>query len=175
MAALFGFPNPVNEKAARTVAAGVLTLSVLTLVLSVAAGDGWLWLVAPLALGFLARVLTGPKLSPLGQLATRVVAPRLGEPKYVAGPPKRFAQGIGFAVTTTATVFLAAGVPGVTQALLGVLVVAAGLEAVVGLCIGCKVFAGLIRLGVVPDSTCVACANISLRTPQLSTADLSRV
>src|SRR5947199_1025341 len=100
MAGIIGFPNPVNEKAARTVAGGVLVLSIATLVLSVTAGHAWLWIVAPLALGFYARVLTGPKLSPLGQLATRVVAPRLGEPRLVAGPPKRFAQAIGATVTT---------------------------------------------------------------------------
>ncbi|MGH9271283.1 MAG: DUF4395 family protein, partial [Ilumatobacteraceae bacterium] len=56
----------------------------------------------PLALGFLARVLAGPTLSPLGQLATRVVAPRLGRPRLVPGPPKRFAQSIGLALTTAA-------------------------------------------------------------------------
>src|SRR5690348_5824091 len=97
---LIGFPNPVNEKAARTVASGVLLLSIVTLLLSLA-DDRWLWIVAALAAGFLARVLTGPTLSPLGQLATRVVAPRLGEPVLVAGPPKRFAQAIGAVVTTS--------------------------------------------------------------------------
>lgn len=86
---IIGFPNPVNEKAARTVAGGVLLLSCLTFALSVTAGDAWLWLAAPISLGFIARVLTGPKLSPLGQFATRVVAPHLGPPKLVAGPPKR--------------------------------------------------------------------------------------
>src|SRR5689334_3535487 len=127
--AIIGFPNPVNEKAARTVAAGVLALSVATLLLSLA-DDRWLWLVAPIAVGFLARVLTGPKLSPLGQLATKVVAPRLGEPVLVAGPPKRFAQTIGLVVTTAAVVFLAVGLPGGTQTLLGLMVVAAGLESI---------------------------------------------
>ncbi|MGN6722481.1 MAG: DUF4395 family protein, partial [Marmoricola sp.] len=62
MARIIGFPNPVNEKAARTVAGGVLALSVLTLVLSLTVSHDWLWIVAPLALGFVARVLTGPKL-----------------------------------------------------------------------------------------------------------------
>ena len=80
------FPNPVNKKAARTVAGGVLLLSCLTLVLSLAAGDPWLWLTVPISLGSIARVLTGPKLSPLGQLATKIVAPLLGAPKLVAGP-----------------------------------------------------------------------------------------
>jgi hypothetical protein len=163
MARLIGFPNPVNEKAARAVAGGVLVLSALTLVLSVTAGHEWLWLVAVLALGFIARVLTGPRLSPLGQLATKVVAPRLGEPKLVAGPPKRFAQGVGAVVTLTGVAFLAAGHPGVTQAMLGLMIIAAGLESIFAYCIGCKVFAGLMRLGLVPEATCAACADISLR------------
>jgi hypothetical protein len=160
---LFSFPNPVNEKAARSVAAGVLALSVLTLVLSLAAGTGWLWLTVLLALGFLARVLTGPKLSPLGQLATRVIAPRLGEPNLVAGPPKRFAQAIGLVVTGAAAVSTAAGAFGLAQLLLGLIIVAATLESVFALCIGCKMFAGLMRLGLIPEETCAACANIALR------------
>lgn len=161
--AIIGFPNPVNEKAARTVAGGVLILSVFTLVLSFASGDAWLWIIAPVAAGFLARVLTGPKLSPLGQLATKVVAPRLGEPVLVAGPPKRFAQAIGLVVTATGTLFLAAGRPGVTQALLGLMVIAAGLESIFAYCLGCKIFAVLMRAGLVPEATCAACADISQR------------
>ena len=39
---LFTFPNPVNERAARTVAAGVLLLALVTLVLSLTAGANWL-------------------------------------------------------------------------------------------------------------------------------------
>lgn len=163
MTDLFGFPNPVNEKAARTVAAGVLVLSVITLVLGRTVGTAWLWVVAVLAAGFVARVLTGPKLSILGQLATKVVAPRLGEPKLIAGPPKRFAQAIGATVTIAGTVVLAAGHPGGTEVLLGLLIVAAALESVAGYCIGCKIFAGLMRLGLIPDSVCVECANVGLR------------
>ena len=115
---IIGFPNPVNEKAARTVAGGVLLLCSVTLVLSLSVSDRWLWLTVPIALGFVARVLTGPRLSPLGQVATRLVAPRLGIPKLVPGPPKRFAQGIGSVVTTAAVGVLALGFPMATQALL---------------------------------------------------------
>jgi hypothetical protein len=166
-----GFPNPVNEKAARTVAGGVLLLSVVTLLLSVAAGHAWLWLVAPVAVGFWARVLTGPRLSPLGQLATRVVAPRLGAARLVAGPPKRFAQAIGAAVTTAAVVFLASGHPLGAQVLLGLMIVAAGLESIFGYCIGCKIFAALMKVGVIPQEVCAACADISLRRPMTGVAD----
>ncbi len=35
------------------------------------------WLIVVLAYGFVARVLTGPTLSPLGQLVTRVLTPAL--------------------------------------------------------------------------------------------------
>src|ERR1700739_4423564 len=89
MNGFFSFPNPVNDKAARTVAAVVLLEVTVTL------ATGWYWLTIPLAYGFWARVLTGPKLSPLGWTAMHVIAPRLGEKKYVPGPPKRFAQGSG--------------------------------------------------------------------------------
>ena len=163
---IIGFPNSVNEKAARTVAGGVLLLSCLTFVLSLTAGDPWLWLTVLISLGFIARVLTGPKLSPLGQLATKVVAPHLGAPRLVAGPPKRFAQGVGTAVTTAAVAALALGYPGATQVLLGLMIVAAGLESIFAFCIGCRIFSRLMRLGVIPTETCEACNNISLAVPE---------
>lgn len=168
MTRIIGFPNPVNEKAARTVAGAVLAISIVTVLLSLTAGHGWLWVVAVLAAGFVARVLTGPTLSPLGQLATRVVAPRLGEPKLVAGPPKRFAQAIGATVTLTATVFLAFGHTAVTQWLLGLMIVAAGLESIFAICLGCIVFGWLMRAGLVPEETCAACANVSMRLAEVA-------
>lgn len=155
MASVFGFPALVNEKAARVVA------GVVSVVALVALATGWHWLLVPLALGFLARVLTGPTLSPLGQLATRVLAPRLGAAKLVPGPPKRFAQGIGLVLTTVAaTAGLVFGHSGVASALLAMLVVFATLESVVGFCAGCWLFGQLIRLGVIPEHVCVACGDI---------------
>jgi hypothetical protein len=155
---IIGFPNPVNEKAARVVAGGVAALTVLTL-----ATQSW-WFTAVLAAGFLARVLTGPKLSPLGQLATRVIAPRLGAPKEVAGPPKRFAQAIGLTVTTAAALaWFGFGAAPVTAGLLVLLLVFALLESVLGICAGCWLFAQLMRAGIIPESTCAACADIWAR------------
>lgn len=162
--ALLSFPNPVNEVAARVVAAGVVVLSLGTLLLSLA-DDRFLWLTVPIAYGFVARVLTGPRLSPLGQLATKVLAPRIGHEKLVAGPPKRFAQGIGAAVTLLSVVLVALGHVRGPQVLLAVMVVFATLESVFALCVGCKVFQGLMRLGVIPAETCAACNDLSLRAP----------
>jgi hypothetical protein len=82
----FSFPTRLNEKAARVVAGAVLALSCLTL------ATGWYWLLAIIAYGFVARVLSGPALSPLARVASTLVAPRLGAPKLVAGAPKRFAR-----------------------------------------------------------------------------------
>jgi hypothetical protein len=158
MSGILGFPNPVNEKAARVVAGTVLAVGVLIL------ATGWLWLLLPLAYGFWARVLTGPKLSPLGWLAQRRVAPRLGAPKYVPGPPKRFAQGIGAALTTAAAILaLAAGLTTAAYVLVAMLVVAAGLESIFAVCLGCQLFALLMRAGVVPERVCEECADIWAR------------
>jgi hypothetical protein len=164
---VFSFPNPVNEVAARTVAAGVVVMSLATLLLSLA-NSGFLWLTVPIAYGFVARVLNGPRWSPLGLFATRIAAPRLGHEKLVAGPPKRFAQGIGAVVTTAAVVLVGVGALGAAQVLLGLMVVFATLESAFALCVGCKAFAGLMRLGLIPEETCEACNNISLRTPQVA-------
>lgn len=159
---LFDFPNPVNEYAARTVAGGVLLTSIAALALSLAVNHNWLWLTAPLAYGFIARVLTGPTLSPLGQLASRVIGPRIGS-KPTAGPPKRFAQTIGMVITVTALIATASGAFGFAQVLLGLIIVAAALESLAGFCIGCTIFAALMRRGYIPEATCEACANVGLR------------
>jgi hypothetical protein len=158
MRELFAFPNPVNEKAARVVAGIVLVGVIVVLATS------WYWLLVPLAYGFWARVLTGPTLSPLGWVASEVIAPRLGARKPVPGPPKRFAQGMG-AVMSSAALVLAL-VLGDHTAADGVLIAflpAAGLESIFAYCLGCKLFGLLMRLGVLPASVCEECADISGR------------
>lgn len=156
MRELFSFPNPVNETSARIVAATVAVLAVVT----VAFQQGWLLPV--LAYGFLARALTGPTLSPLGLLATRVVTPRLRVVhRYSPGPAKRFAQTIGAVFTLTATVlWFAAGLHTAALALIAVLAVFASLEAAFGFCIGCRVFYLAMRLGLVPPHVCEDCMRI---------------
>jgi hypothetical protein len=152
---LLSFPNPINEKAARVVAGVVCALAALTL------ATGWYWLLAVLAYGFIARALTGPTLSPLGRVASGVVAPRLGAPKHVPGAPKRFAQAMGAAMTTAGAVLaLGFGEHGAADVLLVAVIVAAGLESVLALCVGCKIFGLLMRTGLVPEEICAGCADI---------------
>jgi hypothetical protein len=154
----FSFPNPVNEKAARVVA-GVVLATVITIL-----ATGAYWLLIPLAYGFWARVLTGPTLSPLGWLAQNVVAPRLGEKRPVPGPPKRFAQAMGALMSTAALVLaLIAGDHTAADIVLILFLPAAGLESIFGYCVGCKIFGLLMRVGVVPETVCLECADISDR------------
>ncbi len=159
---LFSFPNPVNEKAARVVAGVVVVMC------AAAIGFGQPWLIVALTYGFWARVLTGPKLSPLGQLATRVVSPRLGAARHVAGPPKRFAQAVGAAFSTTALVlWFGFGEQTAAWVFLAMLGAAASLESFLGYCLGCRMFALLMKAGLVPEEVCEACADVTLRYPEL--------
>jgi hypothetical protein len=158
--ALLAFPNPVDEVSARLVAAGVVLLSLAALV------SGWSWLVVLIASGFAARALTGPTLSPLGQLVTRVIRPRLdAEPRHVAGPPKRFAQALGATITVAAATLALSGGRRESDALLVLIIVAATLESVFALCIGCKIFALLMRAGIIPASVCESCNDIRAARP----------
>lgn len=161
MTKLLDFPDPVNDHAARTVAAGVVALCLVTIV------TGSPIALALLVYGFAARVATGPTLSPLGQLATRVVAPRLGEAKVVPGPPKRFAQGVGLVFSATAAVlFFGFGLHTAALIVVGLLAVPAFFEAAFGYCVGCKMFGVLMKLGVIPDSVCPECADLTKRYPE---------
>jgi hypothetical protein len=157
---IIGFPETVDERAARTVAGGVVTIAATAL------ATDRLWLTAPLACGFAARVLTGPRLSPLGLLASRVVAPRLpGPERPVAGSPKRLAQGMGLAMSASA--FLHGVVLGrrrAARAVLSVLVVAGGLEAFAGVCLACKLYPLLVKAGVAPEAGCPECSDLSRTT-----------
>ena len=156
---LFSFPDPVNEVSARLVAAGVVVMAAIILF------AGQTWLVAVLAYGFVARVLTGPTLSPLGRVVTDVITPRLPfAARPTAGPPKRFAQGIGATLSTAAVVaHFGFGSATVANVLVAMILVAASLEAFVGFCLGCTIFRGLMRLGVIPETVCEACNNLQLR------------
>ena len=161
---MFTYPNPVNDNVGRAVASGVVLMSVAAIAFDQT------WILIPLAYGFWARVVAGPRFSPLAMLASRVIVPWLGRtPKPVPGPPKRFAQGMGVVFSTTALI-LAFGFGLVTAAwaVLALLIGAAFLEAAFGICVGCRVFSLLMRFGIIPESVCEECADLSKRHPQLA-------
>jgi hypothetical protein len=158
MKRFFSFPNPVNDAAARSVALGVVALSVVTFV------SGAAWLLIVLTYGFVARVAAGPKISPLGWFAVHVSAPRLTRwEKSVPGPPKRFAQAMGLALSLAALLtWISAGWLDARWILLP-LIAAASLEGFLGFCLGCTVFGWLIHAGLIPESICEECGNLAAR------------
>ena len=149
---LFSFPNPVNEFSARFVAGMVSILTIATILTENQ------FVAGSLLYGFLARVATGPTLSPMGLLATRVIVPVLGNPtKLVAGPPKRFAQTIGLVFSATAFIMLMLDFVLIFQITLSILVIFALLESLAGFCAGCFVFNYLMKWKIIPQSVCESC------------------
>ena len=161
MAGFFSFPNPVNETSARVVASGVVAMAATAVV------TDQLWLTVPLTYGFAARVATGPKLSPLGRIATEVVTPHIrAQHKFSTGPPKRMAQAMGLAMSSSALLLnYRYRRSGAAKVVLTVLMGAAGLEAGMGLCLGCKLFQLGMRVGLVPPEVCQDCNDIWSRYP----------
>lgn len=159
MTKLLNFPEEVNDTSARIVAAGAVTMAIAY------TATGWGWLLIPLAYGFVARVASGPRFSPLGLLATKVITPRLSfiTHRILPGPPKRFAQGIGAVFSLTAVVLHLLDLTVASRVVTAALAGPALLEAALGFCVGCKMFAGLIRVGVIPESVCAECSDITAR------------
>lgn len=158
MTKLLNFPTEVNDTSARIVASGAVAMS------AGYALTGWAWLLIPLTYGFVARVMSGPTFSPLARLATQVITPRINaQHRIVAGPPKRFAQGIGAIFSVTASALYLLDLATASRWVAAALAGPALLEAALGFCIGCKMFAGLMRIGVIPESVCVECNDISAR------------
>jgi hypothetical protein len=122
-------------------AASVTTVVLIVILLT---GNGWLALAqtAVFALG-----AANARLAPYGLLFRTLVAPRLGPPtRFEPADPVRFAQGVGFAFAAVATVGFLTGatVLGIVAAA-GALV-AAFLNAVFGLCLGCELYLLIRRL-----------------------------
>jgi hypothetical protein len=152
------FPSIVDDVTVRLIAAVVLVLGTTAL-----AAHQW-WLYAVLAVDFVLRSGWGPAASPIARLVQTAIRPRVAaRPRYTAGPPKRFAAAIGAVLTVAATVFWLAGTTLPVVVIGVVMVVFPALESLGGICVGCIVFGWLMRLGLIPESICVDCADITKR------------
>ena len=152
----FNFPNPVNEVSARFVASGVFLISIFSLIFMFLnkfqnfPNSYPLIILSLLTYGFLARVSSGPKISPLALLVTK---------KLVAGPPKRFAQLIGLIMSGLALILFIFSLEEVSMIIITILIIFTFLESFLGFCAGCKVFNILIKIGFIPQTICEACSN----------------
>ena len=159
------FPAVVDDVTVRLIAAVVLLVGVVAL-----GGQQW-WLYALLAADFTLRAALGPRASPIARLVNRWIRPSVPATKRpTAGPPKRFAAAIGAVLTLAATalwlVHLSTGSTGALTAVIvigAIMVLFPLLEAAFGLCVGCRIFSVLMRLGLVPEQVCLDCADITRR------------
>ncbi|MBM31529.1 MAG: hypothetical protein CL764_01595 [Chloroflexi bacterium] len=158
----FSFPNPVNEVSARLVALGVFFICIFSLILMLLDLPNLypIIILSLLTYGFLARVSSGPKISPLALLVTKIIVPNINiKEKLVAGPPKRFAQLIGLIFSGLALILFIFSLKEVSMILISILIIFTFLESFLGFCAGCKVFNILIKLGLIPQTICEACSN----------------
>jgi hypothetical protein len=105
------------------------------------------WILAVQTLVFAIGTAFGVQASPYGQFFKRVVRPRLGPPKELEDSvPPRFAQLVGliFAIVGLIGYLSGATVLGVVAT--GFALVAAFVNAAVGLCLGCEAFLLIQRI-----------------------------
>ncbi|MGN9912281.1 DUF4395 domain-containing protein [Phytohabitans sp. LJ34] len=122
--------------------AAALTAAVIVAVLIT--GSGWLALVQA---AVFAVTAIDPRRGPYGLVYRALVAPRLGRPAELEpAAPVRFAQVVGLAFMAVAAVGYLSGVAALGLVMAGFALVAAFLNAVFGLCLGCEVFLAIRRL-----------------------------
>jgi hypothetical protein len=103
--------------------------------------------VALQAVFFLTGVSLGVQRTPTAYVFRSLIQPRLAPPAQLEDPrPPRFAQGVGLVFTVVALVGFATGALLVAQVAIGLAVVAALLNAVFGLCLGCELYLFGLRL-----------------------------
>lgn len=144
------FPETVNERAARCLALEVALLAFAGFLFA------WVWMAPLLALGFFLRVWAGSRFDPMARLAVSAAEKVAGQ-KEVPGPPKRFAQLLGLFLMVAASAALFLGFSSITLGALLLLFVLASLEALGGVCMGCKMFSGMMRIGWIPENICRRC------------------
>lgn len=115
----------------------LITLVVFAIVLI----TGSVWLLAAQGLVFAAGTVLGMRRSPYGLLYRWLVRPHLGPPgELEPEAPPRFAQGIGLLICVIGVIGYGTGVTplGIAAAAAGL--IAAFLNGVFGICLGCEMY-----------------------------------
>ena len=121
----------------------LVTLVVFVVVLV----TGSVWLLAAQGLVFAAGAILGLPRSPYGLLYRWLIRPRLGPPAELepAAPP-RFAQGVGLVISIVGVIGYATGATALGLAAAAAGVLAAFLNGVFGLCLGCEMYLLIRRI-----------------------------
>jgi hypothetical protein len=121
----------------------LITLVVFAVVLI----TGNVWLLAAQGLVFAAGSLLGMRRSPYGLLYRWLVRPRLGPPRELEPEaPPRFAQGTGLVICVIGVIGYGTGVTALGMAAAAAGLIAAFLNGVFGLCLGCEMYLRIRRI-----------------------------
>ncbi|MBC7633547.1 DUF4395 domain-containing protein [Aeromicrobium sp.] len=129
--------------------AATITAAVLALVLVTPAPVNVILLAAQVAV-FAVAALVGLRRSPYAIFFAKVVRPRVGAPpSFEDARPPRFAQMVGLGFTTVALVAFLLGATTAGLVATAFALVAALLNASIGLCLGCELYLAVRRLAPV--------------------------
>ncbi|WP_431835461.1 DUF4395 domain-containing protein [Cellulomonas sp. Y8] len=131
-------PAGIDPRGPRVGAALTAVLLVVVLLLPGAAATVALAVVAAL---FAVGAVRGAQGSVQGLVYRGLVRPRLAPPAELEDPrPPRFAQLVGLVITGAGVLLALLGVPGAVVVAAALALVAAVLNAVFGLCLGCELY-----------------------------------
>ncbi|MFM5967942.1 MAG: DUF4395 domain-containing protein [Micrococcales bacterium] len=128
----------------------VLLLITVFLGLDKSTQDAGFVLLAIIDALFLIGAALGNTRHPYGLIFKKFVRPRLSAPKELEDPrPPQFAQTVGFLVASLGLVTYAFGFSYGVALFAGFAFVAAFLNAAFAFCLGCQIWLGLRRIGVI--------------------------
>ena len=125
----------IDARAPRTNHALVAAVTITAL------ATGWEWLVAVIAAQLIVGLAFGRRFCLACYLYFVLIQPRLGEGRIEDARAPRFANVLGAALTTTATLAFVAGLGGLGWAVTALVAAIAGFSAVTGICVGCLIYA----------------------------------
>ena len=145
-------PAGIDPRGPRFGAAITSLLLLVTVFLALdaaTAGSAYVLLAVITAL-FAVGAIFGNSKHPYGLIFKKFVRPRLAAPKELEDPrPPQFAQLIGFIVAATGLVLGALSVPYGVAGAAAAAFVAAFLNAAFAFCLGCQIYVGLQRVGLI--------------------------
>jgi hypothetical protein len=128
----------------------VLLLVIVFLALDTATEMAATWLMIFVVGMFVIGATIGPARHPYGILFAKFVKPRLSPPKEIEDPrPPKFAQAVGLFVTGTGLILASIGVPYAIAISASFAFIAAFLNAAFAYCLGCQLYLGLKRIGLI--------------------------
>ena len=119
---------------------------------------------------FLARLTVGLRYSPIGVIARAMTLRRV--PDWVSAKPKRFAWKLGLGMAFSMMIITNSGIRGMLpRTICAICLTLMWMESVLGLCVGCKLHAMLVRRGwTTKDPDYEVCAHGVCEVPARSPA-----